>query len=125
MQDSDLEREVRKQEDRKGGAALQRWRWFYVILIGITVALLSMVVNLGIAGLNSVKIKTTERLITKSGAHLCITAILNCAGSPRSDLKEAVRLMLRFFPCMPTIMTLLLVQGYLLACPLGLSMARR
>jgi len=83
MQDSDLEREVRKQEDRKGGAALQRWRWFYVVLIGITVALLSMVVNLGIAGLNSVKIKTTERLITKSGAHLCITAILSVLAVPR------------------------------------------
>ena len=67
-QDSDLEREVRKQEDRRGGAVLQTWRWFYVVLIGITVALLSMVVNLGIAGLNSVKIKTTERLIYGPGA---------------------------------------------------------
>ena len=67
LQDSDLERALRKQEDKSSGAALQRWRWFYVALIGITVALLSMVVNLGIAGLNSLKIKTTERIITDSG----------------------------------------------------------
>ena len=66
-QDSDLEREVRKQDDRRGGAVLQTWRWFYVVVIGVTVALLSMVVNLGIAGLNSVKIKTTERLIYGPG----------------------------------------------------------
>ena len=103
MQDSDLEREVRKQEDRKGGAALQRWRWFYVVLIGITVALLSMVVNLGIAGLNSVKIKTTERLITNSGAHLCITAILSVLAVPRVFWKNPIGLMLRFLPGMPTI----------------------
>ena len=67
LQDSDLERALRKQEDKSSGAALQRWRWFYVALIGITVALLSMVVNLGIAGLNSLKIKTTERIVTNSG----------------------------------------------------------
>lgn len=67
-QDSDLEREVRKQEDRRGGAAIQTWRWFYVVLIGIIVALLSMVVNLGIAGLNYVKIRTTERFISGPGA---------------------------------------------------------
>ena len=47
---------------------MQTWRWFYVVLIGIIVALLSMVVNLGIAGLNSLKIKTTERLISGPGA---------------------------------------------------------
>ena len=62
-----MERALRKQEDKSSGAALQRWRWFYVALIGITVALLSMVVNLGIAGLNSLKIKTTERIVTNSG----------------------------------------------------------
>ena len=67
-QDSDLEREVRKQENRRGGAAMQRWRWFYVVLIGVTVAVLSMLVNLGIAGLNYVKIRTTERLISGPGA---------------------------------------------------------
>ncbi len=47
---------------------MQTWRWFYVVLIGVTVALLSMVVNLGIAGLNSLKIKTTERFISGPGA---------------------------------------------------------
>ena len=71
MQDSDLEREVRKQEDRSGGAAMQRWRWFYVALIGIIVALLSMAVNLGIAGLNWLRIKTTERFIDHSGMLPC------------------------------------------------------
>lgn len=58
---------MRRQEDRKGGAAVQRWRWFYVVLIGAIVALLSMVVNLGIAALNSVRVKTTERLINRPG----------------------------------------------------------
>ena len=78
VQDSDLEREVRKQEDRRGGAAMQRWRWFYVALIGIIVALLSMAVNLGIAGLNWLRIKTTERFIDHSGmlsCHCCVHTV--------------------------------------------------
>ena len=74
--------EVRRQEDRRGGAALQRWRWLYVVLIGAAVAVLSIVVNLGIAGLNHVKIKTTERLISGPGvpaASLCCELLLQQA----------------------------------------------
>ena len=69
---------------------MQTWRWFYVVLIGVTVALLSMVVNLGIAGLNSLKIKTTERFITGPGApHLSLRDFL-CVHSDRSN-SSAVR----------------------------------
>lgn len=70
LQDTDLEREVRKRQQRAEAANVQRWRWLLVLCIGATVAILSLIVNLGIAGLNSVKIKATERLIASTGAPL-------------------------------------------------------
>lgn len=93
VQDSDLEREVRKQEDRRGGAAMQRWRWFYVALIGIVVALLSMAVNLGIAGLNWLRIKTTERFIDHSGVlpcYCCVHTVWHQAVSLPIQLKAII-----------------------------------
>lgn len=70
LQDTDLEREVRKRQRRAESASFQRWRWLFVLCIGTTVAVLSMVVNLGIAGLTSVKIKATEGLISATGVAL-------------------------------------------------------
>ncbi|KAK9915224.1 hypothetical protein WJX75_006445 [Coccomyxa subellipsoidea] len=67
FKDTDLEREVRKRQQRAEAANVQRWRWLLVLCIGATVAILSLIVNLGIAGLNSVKIKATERMIASTG----------------------------------------------------------
>jgi hypothetical protein len=67
LKDTDLEREVRKRQFQEQGAAVQRWRWLFVLYIGVVVAGLSMVVNLAIAELNSVKVKAAEHLISRSG----------------------------------------------------------
>ncbi|CAL8469782.1 g9324 [Coccomyxa elongata] len=67
FKDTDLEKEVRKRQKKAKAAGVQRWRWLLVVTIGATVAVLSMLVNLGISGLNVAKIRATESLIYSRG----------------------------------------------------------
>lgn len=67
LQDTDLERELHRRQRRQEGAAVQRWRWLFVLYIGVAVAALSMLINTAIAGLNAVKIRATEQAIYSTG----------------------------------------------------------
>ena len=58
---------MRKRQKRAEAAGVQQWRWLLVLCIGATVAVLSMLVNLGISGLNVAKIRATESLIYSRG----------------------------------------------------------
>lgn len=58
---------MQRQQKKAEAAGVQRWRWLLVVTIGATVAVLSMLVNLGISGLNVAKIRATESLIYSRG----------------------------------------------------------
>ena len=66
-QDTDVEREVRVRRSSRHVEHVGAWRWALVLLVGLTLGVLSLLINLAASSLTMLRFRLTTTLIQKTG----------------------------------------------------------